>query len=190
MYVYAWNGSKQNAAFPGEQMRKIADKLYRYDLLTGYTNIIFASKSGESITNQTVDLTFDSSKPYATLGDASTTDGVSKYGASWSESKPDILADYYITGKIEGKEQWYSQVGFIKEYEMSTPNEPDKNLAQFKGLKLKSGDAIKAIASDGISYYGYSESNANYDCSKDGAYDVYLSKDGHIYVVESTDSGQ
>ncbi len=185
IYVYAWNGSKQNATFPGEAMNKVADKFYSFDLLKDYTNIIFSAKKDGEVAYQTVDLKYDSSKPYATIDEKASDN--EKYTVTWGADKPTILADYYITGVIEGVNRWYSSVGLLQEYAMSEPDDATQNLAQFNGLSLKAGDSIKAISSSNDSqYYGVSGSDSNYECSEDGAYDVYLSKDEHIYVVKSS----
>ena len=109
---------------------------------------------------------------------------------------PDPVAEveYYITGKIGEKTNWYNAQNpdlFEKTHKLVNPDEgDDNNIAVYKHLELNLNDEIKVIELGGEQevWHGIKDAKEgesdNFVCTAAGLYTVYLSKDSFIYVVK------
>jgi len=102
--------------------------------------------------------------------------------------------EYYITGKIGEKTNWYNAQNpdlFEKTHKLVNPDEgDDNNIAVYKHLELNINDEIKVIELGGEQevWHGIKDAKEgesdNFVCTAAGLYTVYLSKDSFIYVVK------
>ena len=174
--IFAWKGSLVNAEFPGKEMKSEGNGLYSFELAGAadaakFDNVIFSDDKG----HQTVDTVLDYSKVYYIGG---TVDGsTGKYACTSSTTKPEDLADYYVTGKINGVDNWYTSVGFVSSLAMTGGVESNKGYLE---LTLKAGDQICVIGSDG-SYY-HTQDGGDWYITEDGTYHVYLNEHSQVWV--------
>ena len=121
---------------------------------------------------------------------------------SWTVDESSVFSydatAYYIVGTINGSTHWQPSSESIV---AGTGNEG--NYAIATNVSLKSGDSIKAVLayrSDNPTWYGgktnnteggndgvagvyVASDNANVDITADGNYDIYVGKDGRIWVA-------
>lgn len=174
--IFAWAGKLNNGEWPGEAMTKVSDHFYSYELNNQLTNIIFSGND-----TQTVDLEFDEDNLYWTI---SSTVSESKHLATKGNVNPVNLADYYITGTINGEDKWYDTVGFVSALAMSAPEAGDDLAVFTSGLSLKNGDSLKVISKTGEYYSAIENCDdwGNWLITADGVYDVYLNSYGQVWV--------
>ena len=187
VYVYAWKDGVQNAAFPGVEMKSEGNAYYSLELGGSTTNakfskVIFSdysSSAQEHVLHQTVDTELDYSKQYY-IGGTAGQDG--KYGCTASATPVD-LADYYVTGIINGVDKWYTTVGFVAELAMGEAEQGHTDHARLAALPLKAGDELCIIANDGATYY-HPGAGGNWVIGEDGTYDVYLNEYDQVWVAK------
>ena len=186
VYLYAWKGSVQNAAFPGVQMKAEANGVYTYDLAGStasgkdkFDKVVFSS-GGATPTYQTVDLALDYSKVYFLTGEV--VDG--KYSGSSSATQPSGygLANYYVTGKINGVDKWYTTVGFVDELAMGPAESGHDDQGRLANVSLKAGDQLCVIGSNGTYYH--TDQGGDWSITEDGTYDIYLNSSYQVWVVK------
>ena len=203
-YVYAYGAEgKVNAQWPGEQMTKVADYLYSYELKKSLDTIIFNGGEGKK---QTVNIKYvapDFNNNYYTISNLNEAEG--KYNAIVGNVNPTTLSEYYVTGIIGGQDQWYTKVGFVEDLAMDA-DDTDNNKAIKKSLALKKDDKLKVIDKFG-NYYGRPESefglelisegvtvgsvdrDGNFVIPADGKYTIYLNNEYQIWCALETESG-
>ena len=192
VYLYAWKDGVQNAAFPGVEMKSEGGRMYSYELAGStavgkdkFSKVIFvdfdSTQSGDArILHQTADTALDYSKQYFTCGAVG--EG-GKYECSASATAPVELADYYVTGVINGVDKWYTTVGFVSELAMGPAESGHDDHGRLANVSLKAGDSLCVIANDGKTYY-HTQSGGDWQISEDGTYDIYLNASYEVWVVK------
>ena len=192
VYLYAWKDGVQNAAFPGVEMKSEGGRMYSYELAGSsavgkdkfakviFVDVLSTADAAEQVKHQTVDVALDYSKQYFTCG--SVGEG-GKYECSSSATAPAELADFYVTGVINGVDKWYTTVGFVSELAMGPAESGHDDHGRLANVSLKAGDSLCVIANDGKTYY-HTQSGGDWQISEDGTYDIYLNASYEVWVVK------
>lgn len=181
MHVYAFDSatSAQNSDWPGKEMSTVGKGRYSYELPGNNTSktfdlLVFSDSTGK----QTANVALDYTKPYHVGGAASAEDG--KYACTAQAEEPALLANYYVTGKINGVDQWFTSVGYVDTLKMVDPEGGSTDKGKLNGLTLKAGDQLCVIGKDGTYYH--TADGGDWFITEDGTYDVFLNKDGQVWV--------
>lgn len=179
MYVYAFDSvtSAQNDAWPGKQMSVVGKGRYSYELPGNSTTktfdlLVFSDSSGKQTTNVALDYT----KPYHVCG-AAGEDG--KFACTAQSNEPVLLANYYVTGKIKGIDNWFTTVGFVDALKMS---DYEGNKGKLANIELLEGDQLLVIGKDGKYYH--TKDGGDWAITEDGVYDIYLNNEDQVWAVK------
>ena len=180
VYAYAWNGKKENGAFPGVAMTKVADGLYSYALEPEMVGKVIFSKGA------TADATtkIAGGEEGITIGTEVTKQTAPCYSVSTSQwiptPDPSIEATaWYVKGTVNN---WTASA----DWKMV---KVDENHYKLEGVSLKTTDKIKVWKQDGnvwkgVDSDGYEgctytkDSDGNASPLKDGVYTVNYFADG------------
>ena len=186
LYAYVWDeGSGDKAAdWPGVEMTAVEGTNYfKYDVGTQYNKIIFNDGGDHQTDNLDITNEVRISTPYYDIAEK-----------KWYTPQEEVEVEYYVTGLIGGVNKWYTTAGFVPELKMNLPApEDEQNIAVKENLALKSGDLIKVINNvlieDAPTYYGAgtnvaADNDNNVMIGEDGNYNIYLSKDQHVYIAK------
>lgn len=181
VYVYAWNGDKENGAFPGVAMTKVKDGLYSYALEPDMIGKVIFSKGASADATTKI----AGGEEGITVGTEVTKQTAPCYDVSTSQwiPTPDPSLDenaWYLKGTVNNwtasKDWKFIQEGTTTTYKVMN-------------VSLKTTDKVKAWKQDGNDWKGVADdtfegctytkdSDGNASPKADGVYNVIFYADG------------